>query len=131
MAQEARGLLREHLYLIDDRFHRSASANIPFFEILKWKEGVYETLSEMHRCNVLGAFIPEFKRLLCMALHNAYHIYTVDQHSLRLIKEIEQLKTDEYKDSLPLLTQLARDAQKIELLYLGLMFHDIGKGFGD
>ncbi len=130
MAQETRELLREHLYLIDDRFRRSAAANIPFFEILKWKEGVYETLSEMHRCGVLGAFIPEFGRLLCMALHDAYHIYTVDQHSLRLIKEIERLKAGEYKDSLPLLTQLARDAQKIELLYLGLMFHDIGKGFG-
>jgi [protein-PII] uridylyltransferase len=130
IAQETRELLREHLYLIDDRFRRSAGANIPFFEILKWKEGVYETLSEMHRCGVLGAFIPEFGRLLCMALHDAYHIYTVDQHSLRLIKEIERLKAGEYKDSLPLLTQLARDAQKIELLYLGLMFHDIGKGFG-
>src|SRR5437773_9822079 len=130
MAQETRELLREHLYLIDDWYRRSTAANIPFFEILKWKEGVYETLAEMHRCGVLGAFIPEFGRLLCMALHDAYHIYTVDQHSLRLIKEIERLKAGEYKDSLPLLTQLARDAQKIELLYLGLMFHDIGKGFG-
>src|ERR671924_1800205 len=130
MAQETRELLREHLYLIDDRLRRSAAANIPFFEILKWKAGVYETLLEMHRCGVLGAFIPEFGRLLCMVLHDAYHIYTVDQHSLRLIKEIERLKAGEYKDSLPLLTQLAREAQNIELLYLGLMFHDIGKGFG-
>jgi [protein-PII] uridylyltransferase len=130
MAQETRELLREHLYLIDERFRRSAAANIPFFEILKWKDGVYETLLEMHRCGVLGAFIPEFGRLLCMVLHDAYHIYTVDQHSLRLIKEVERLKAGEYKESLPLLTQLAREAQKSELLYLGLMFHDIGKGFG-
>jgi [protein-PII] uridylyltransferase len=130
MTHEARELLREHLTLVDDRFRRSATANIPFFQILKWKEGVYETLLEMHRCGVLGAFIPEFGRLLCMVLHDAYHIYTVDQHSLRLIKEIERLKAGEYKESLPLLTQLARDIEKIELLYLGLMFHDIGKGFG-
>jgi [protein-PII] uridylyltransferase len=65
-----------------------------------------------------------------MVLHDAYHIYTVDQHSLMLIREIERLKRGEYKDALPLLTQLAREAEKIELLYLGLMFHDIGKGFG-
>ena len=103
---------------------------MPFFKILKWKERVYETLLEMHRCGILGAFIPEFGRLLCMVLHDAYHIYTVDQHSLKLIQEIEKLKAGEYKDGLPLLTQLARDADKIELLYLGLMFHDIGKGFG-
>lgn len=130
LSHEARSLVRAHLGLIDDRFRRSAAANIPFFEILKWKERVYETLSEMHRSGVLGAFIPEFGRLLCMVLHDAYHIYTVDQHSLRLIKEIEELKAGAYQDSSPLLTQLAREADKIELLYLGLMFHDIGKGYG-
>ena len=130
LSHESRELMREHLGLIDDRFRRSAAANVAFFQILKWKEGVYETLLEMHRSGVLGAFIPEFGRLLCMVLHDAYHIYTVDQHSLRLIQEIERLKGGEFKDSMPLLTQLAREAEKIELLYLGLMFHDIGKGFG-
>lgn len=130
LAHETRELIREHLELIDDPLRRSAAANLPFFSILKWKKGVYETLSEMHRCGVLGAFIPEFGRLLCMVLHDAYHIYTVDQHSLRLIREIELLKAGAYQDSLPLLTQLARETEKIELLYLGLMFHDIGKGFG-
>ena len=128
--QETRELLRQNLDLIDDDFRRSEEANAPFFSILKWKEAVYETLLEMHRAGVLGAFIPEFGRLLCMVLHDAYHIYTVDQHSLRLIKEIERLKAGEYVESSPLLTQLAREAEEIELLYLGLMFHDIGKGFG-
>ncbi len=130
LSHETRELLREHTGLIDDRFRRSAAANIPFFKILKWKERVYETLVEMHRCGILGAFIPEFGRLLCMVLHDAYHIYTVDQHSLKLVQEIERLKAGKYKEELPLLTQLAREADKIELLYLGLMFHDIGKGFG-
>jgi len=129
-AQDTRALVRQNLDLIDEPFRRSAAANLPFFSILKWKEGVYETLSEMHRCGLLGALIPEFGRLLCMVLHDAYHLYTVDQHSLRLIREIELLKAGEYKDALPLLTQLARETEKIELLYLGLMFHDIGKGFG-
>ena len=130
LAQETRELLRQNLDLIDDEFRHSAAANLPFFSILKWKDSVYETLLEMHRAGVLGAFIPEFGRLLCMVLHDAYHIYTVDQHSLRLIKEIERLKAGEYAESSPLLTQLAREAEKIELLYLGMMFHDIGKGFG-
>ena len=130
LSHETRELVRQHLDLIDDDFRRSAAANLPFFSILRWKESVYETLLEMHRAGVLGAFIPEFGRLLCMVLHDAYHIYTVDQHSLRLIKEIEALKAGDYAESSPLLTQLAREAEKIELLYLGLMFHDIGKGFG-
>ncbi len=130
LTHETRELIRQNLALIDDEFRRSAEANTPFFSILKWKESVYETLAEMHRSGVLGAFIPEFGRLLCMVLHDAYHIYTVDQHSLHLIKEIERLRGGEYAASLPLLTQLGREAEKIELLYLGMMFHDIGKGFG-
>jgi [protein-PII] uridylyltransferase len=130
LSHETRELIREHAGLVDDSFRRSADANAMFFEILKGKDRVYETLSEMHGCGILGAFIPEFGRLLCMALHDAYHTYTVDQHSLRLIKEIERLKAGEYQGTLPLLTQLAREADKIELLYLGLLFHDIGKGFG-
>jgi [protein-PII] uridylyltransferase len=130
LSHETREALRQHVDLIDDDFRRSAEANLAFFGILNWKERVYETLAEMHACGVLGAFVPEFGRLLCMVLHDAYHIYTVDQHSLRLIKEIERLKAGEYKEALPLLTELARETDKIELLYLGLMFHDIGKGFG-
>ena len=130
LTHETRELLRQNLALIDDEFRRSAGANTPFFSILKWKDSVYETLAEMHRTGVLGAFIPEFGRLLCMVLHDAYHIYTVDQHSLHLIKEIERLKAGEYAESLPLLTQLGRESENIELLYLGMMFHDIGKGFG-
>jgi [protein-PII] uridylyltransferase len=54
----------------------------------------------------------------------------VDQHSLRAIKEFERLKAGEFKDSLPLLTQLARELDKTEVLLLGILFHDIGKGRG-
>jgi [protein-PII] uridylyltransferase len=130
LSHETRELLRGNLDLIDDDFRRSAKANLPFFDILKWKESVYETLADMHRSGVLGALIPEFGRLLCMVLHDAYHIYTVDQHSLHLVKEVERLRAGAYAESLPQLTQLGREAEKIELLYLGMMFHDICKGFG-
>lgn len=130
LSHETRELLRQHLGAIDDDFRRNDAVNESFFKILKWRDGVYDTLLEMHQSGVLGAFIPEFGRLLCMALHDAYHIYTVDEHSLKLVMEIERLKAGEYKDALPLLTQIARETEKIELLYLGMMFHDIGKGFG-
>ena len=130
LSHETRELLRSHAGLIDEEFRCSAAANQPFFSILGWKDAVYETLLEMHRSGVLGAFIPEFGRLLCMVLHDAYHTYTVDEHSLMLVQEIERLRAGNYEAALPLLTQVAREAEKIELLYLGMMFHDIGKGFG-
>ncbi|MBI4529330.1 MAG: [protein-PII] uridylyltransferase [Deltaproteobacteria bacterium] len=130
ISHESRELLREQGALIDDTFRVSADANLAFVEILKWKDRIYETLVEMHRCGILGSFIPEFGRLLCMVLHDAYHTYTVDQHSLRLIHEVERLKAGEFKEAHPLLTQLAREIEKVAILYLALLFHDIGKGYG-
>ena len=130
ISHETRELVRQHLSLIDEHFCRSPAANVCFLQILRWEDRVYETLLEMHRAGVLGAFIPEFGRLLCMSLHDLYHIYTVDQHSLRLVGELERLKAGEFREVLPLLTQLAREMEKIEILYLGLLFHDIGKGLG-
>lgn len=130
ISHEARELIRQRLDLVDDDFRHSPAVNALFLGILKYKERVYETLTEMHSAGVLGALLPEFGRLLCMALHDLYHIYTVDQHSLRLVKELERLKAGEFREQLPLLTQLARETEKIEILYLGLLFHDIGKGLG-
>lgn len=130
IGEDVRELIRNHLALIDEKLRRSVTANLSFFEILKWKERVYETLVEMHRCGVLGAFIPEFGRLLCMVLHDLYHIYTVDQHSLRLAAELEQLREGAFRETFPLLTQLAREIENVEILYLALLFHDIGKGYG-
>ncbi len=130
LSHETRAIVRQHLDLIDDGFRRDPAIAALFLDILRYKERVYETLLEMHRTGVLGAYIPEFGRLLCMALHDLYHIYTVDQHSLRLVKELERLKAGEFRAQMPLLTQLARETEKIEILYLGLMFHDIGKGLG-
>lgn len=130
IGEDARELIRNHLELIDEKLRRSVTANLSFFEILKWKERVYETLVEMHRCGVLGAFIPEFGRLLCMVLHDLYHIYTVDQHSLRLVTELERLREGAFRETFLLLTQLAREVENIEILYLALLFHDIGKGYG-
>lgn len=130
LSQETHELVREHLGLIDERLRRAPEVAAIFLGILKWKSRVYETLYEMHRCGVLGALIPEFGRLLCMVLHDLYHIYTVDQHSLHLVMELERVRAGEFRETMPLLTQLAREVEKIEVLYLGLLFHDIGKGYG-
>jgi [protein-PII] uridylyltransferase len=123
-------LLRQHLHLIDAGFRGSPEAAEVFAEILGWKSSVYETLLEMHKLGVLGAYIPEFGQLLCMPQHDLYHIYTVDEHSLMGVRELERLRDGRYKVELPLLTQVVREVDTIEMLFLGMMFHDVGKGQG-
>ncbi len=123
-------LLRVHLPLMDDERRRDPHMVAAFFDVLRGKHKVYESLLEMHRVGVLGAFLPEFGHLLCMVLHDLYHTYTVDEHSLMGVRELEKLRAGEYKQIAPLLTQVMREVDRVEILFLALVLHDIGKGHG-
>jgi len=91
---------------------------------------VYATLLDMHRVGVLGAYLPEFGNLLCMVVRDLSHIYTVDQHTLRTILELERLRAGAYKELVPLLTSVVREVARLDLVHLALLLHDIGKGHG-
>lgn len=123
-------MLRANLDLLDDAQRRHRRTIAAFFDVLGGKQQVYDTLLDMHRVGVLGAFLPEFGALLCMVLHDVYHTYTVDEHSLRGVYELERLRAGTFKDSSPLLTQVVREIDRIEILFLALLLHDIGKGHG-
>jgi len=123
-------LLRANLHLIDDAQRSNPRLVAAFFDVLSGKDKVYDTLLDMHRVGVLAAFLPEFGALLCMVLHDLYHTYTVDEHSLRGVYELERLRAGACKDSAPLLTQVVREMDRIEILFLALLLHDIGKGHG-
>jgi len=125
-----KGLIRNNLQLINDKFRRNRDVNRSFFNILRSEKGVVETLQLMHHLQFLNSFIPEFERIYCKVQHDMYHIYTVDIHSLFSVEEIVKLWKGVHEESLPLLTQLAREVDKRELLLLAVLFHDIGKGEG-
>ncbi|HEY6007378.1 MAG TPA: [protein-PII] uridylyltransferase, partial [Geobacteraceae bacterium] len=123
-------LIRRNLHLVNDKFRRSREVNASFFAILRADKGVAETLQLMHHLEFLNYFIPEFSRIYCKVQHDLYHIYTVDTHSLFCVEEITRLWRGEHRDDLPLLTQLANEVNKRELLLLAVLLHDIGKGEG-
>ncbi|KAF0221793.1 MAG: protein-PII [Geobacteraceae bacterium] len=125
-----KGLVRRSLHLVNDKFRRNKEVNHSFFNILRSEKGVAETLQMMHHLEFLNRFIPEFGNLFCKVQHDLYHIYTVDTHSLFAVEEIVKLWRGEHDEDLPLLTQLAREVDKRELLLLAVLFHDIGKGEG-
>lgn len=123
-------LLRGHLDIIDDARRRDPRLVSAFFDILGENAKVYETLCEMHAAGVLGAFLPEFDNLLCMVRRDHSHTYTVDQHSLRGVGELEQLRAGAHKDEYPLLTQVMREIDGVDIVLLSMVLHDIGKGHG-
>lgn len=125
-----KSLIRRSLHLVNDKFRRNKDVNQSFFAILRADKGVPEILQLMHHLQFLIRFIPEFEHLYCKVQHDLYHIYTVDIHSLFAVEEVFSLCRGEHETDLPLLTQLAREVGKRELLLLAVLFHDIGKGEG-
>ncbi|HXC51993.1 MAG TPA: [protein-PII] uridylyltransferase [Candidatus Limnocylindrales bacterium] len=130
LSSRSRELLRQKVDLITPEVAASKAAVDLFFDILRAKDGVYRTLAQMNRLGVLGKLIPEFGRLFCMVQHDYYHVYTVDEHSLIGIRELESLRQGELQQKSPFLTQTMRDCDRPELLFLAMMFHDVGKGYG-
>jgi [protein-PII] uridylyltransferase len=123
-------LVRDNLYLIDDAMRHDPRTGMALMGILSARQRVAETLEAMHRAGVLGAIIPEFGNLYARVLHDLYHIYTVDRHSLAAVRELERLRAGEFKASNPLLTEVAREYDSLPIIFLALLLHDIGKGHG-
>lgn len=123
-------LIRENAHRLDESLVSDPRVAGTFLSILRAPMAVYETLHDMHRLGVLERVLPEFAHLRCLVLHDHYHIYTVDEHSLRGVRELEMLRGGEQAEASPLLTQVMRDVDKVELLFLGLLLHDSGKGLG-
>ncbi|HEX9078440.1 MAG TPA: [protein-PII] uridylyltransferase [Desulfuromonadaceae bacterium] len=123
-------LIRRNLHKVNDRFRRNRGVNASFFNILRSEKRLGETLQLMHHLEFLNRFIPEFEHIFCKVQHDIYHIYTVDIHSLFAVDEIARLWRGEHAKDLPLLTRIANEVDKRELLVLAVLLHDMGKGEG-
>ena len=124
-------LIREHLDLIGDAERCSESFTRPFLDIAAWRHDVWETFREMHAVGVLCRMFPEFARIDRLVQRDLYHTYTVDEHSLVGIAELERLRRGDHRSFAPLLTDVMRDLDRHDVLFLSMLFHDIGKGHGE
>lgn len=89
-----------------------------------------DTLLAMHDVHFLDEWIPEFKKLRCRVQHDAYHIYTIDTHSFFAVREISRLWSGDYHDKFPVFERVLSEIQHPEVLSMGVLTHDIGKGEG-
>ncbi len=87
-----------HLDLVNDRFRRSREISELFLEILRTPGEIARTLRDMHHLTFLNHYIPEFERIYCKVQHDAYHIYTVDTHTLFCVEELEKLWLGDYRE---------------------------------
>ena len=117
-------------HLIDDAF-RNDLVNISYFmELMRYPEKLPEVLRRMRYYGILSRYIPEFGPIMGLMQHDLFHIYTVDAHTLQLIRNITRFYTGVVEKDYPIVTCLTQRLPKIELLYLAALFHDIAKGRG-
>jgi [protein-PII] uridylyltransferase len=135
--QELRGVtaatiraIRDHLYLVDDDFRGSSEVNGYFLELLRQPEGVYTQLQRMNRYGLLAAYIPAFGNIVGRMQYDLFHVYTVDQHTLFVVRNLRRFAYGKYKERFPHARSVFKRIAKPELLYLAAIFHDIAKGRG-
>ncbi len=123
-------LLRAHLYLIDGSFRNDPDVKAQFLAILRSHSGVTHALRRMNAYGLLGAYIPAFGKIVGQMQHDLFHVYTVDEHSLFVLRNIRRPMQAEFDAELPHISELSRRLIKPERLYLAALFHDIAKGRG-
>ena len=123
-------LIRESLNLINNEFRQDIRSKSLFIEIMRQPHSVGHELRRMHRYGVLGAYLPEFARIEGLMQFDLFHIYTVDEHILFVIRQMRFFGLEEYKEKYPVCNRILKQIPKQELLYIAGIYHDIAKGRG-
>ncbi|MFO7704924.1 MAG: [protein-PII] uridylyltransferase [Halopseudomonas sp.] len=123
-------LLRDHRHLIDDAFRADIRNTSLFVELFRCREGIHRNLRRMNRYGILGRYLPEFGKIVGQMQHDLFHIYTVDAHTLNLIKHLRKLNQPDYQEKFPLAWRIFCRLPKPDLLYMAGLYHDIAKGRG-
>jgi [protein-PII] uridylyltransferase len=123
-------LIRQSLDLIDDRFRSDQRASALFMEILRQRSGITHQLRWMNRYGVLAAYLPDFAHIVGRMQYDLFHVYTVDEHTLILIRNLRRFALHRHNDELPFCNTVFLLIPKPELLYVAALFHDIAKGKG-
>ncbi len=123
-------LIRAHLHLIDESYRRDIRARSLFLEILRQPTGITKVLRRMHHYGVLAAYIPAFANITGRMQFDLFHVYTVDEHTLMLLRNLRRFSVAEFEHEFPLCSRVFQQLVKPELLYIAGLFHDIAKGRG-
>ncbi len=123
-------LVREHLYLIDDDYRRDPEILGYLLGLLRRDRLVYSQLARMNRYGVLAALLPEFAQITGRMQFDLFHVYTVDQHTLFVIRNLRRFAYAKHPDRFNHAIEIFKRIERPEVLYLAALFHDIAKGRG-
>lgn len=116
--------------LMDNNFRQDPVNRQTFMQILQAPSGQTHAFRLMNATSVLGRYLWSFRRIVGQMQHDLFHVYTVDQHTMMVLRNMRRFFMAEHAHEYPLCSQLASGWDKPWLLYLACLFHDIGKGRG-
>ncbi|WP_284155206.1 [protein-PII] uridylyltransferase [Sulfuricystis thermophila] len=115
---------------IDAAFRRDAANRASFLALFKTQRGLTHQLRRMNQFDLLGAYLPAFGRIVGRMQHDLFHVYTVDQHILQVVRNLRRLSLPEFAHEYPEHSRLMAEFPDRWRLYVAALFHDIAKGRG-
>jgi len=128
-ARTLRGLYNAR-HVMDGSFRKDPINRQMFMRLLTQRKGVMHALRLMNDTSVLGRYLWVFRRIVGQMQHDLFHVYTVDQHILMVLRNMRRFFMPEHAHEYPLCSQLATSFDKPWVLYTACIFHDIAKGRG-
>ena len=129
-ARTLRALWRAGQSVIDDKFRADPANHAAFMRLLRSERGVVHEFRRMNQLDILGAYLPNFGRIVGQMQHDLFHVYTVDQHILQVMRNIRRFTMSEFAHEYPLCSRVMSEFNTPWLLYVAALFHDIAKGRG-
>ena len=120
--------LRRNLSLMNEEFRRNSVNKELFIKIISQPRRVNFVLRRMNRYGVLAAYIPAFANIVGRMQYDLFHAFTVDDHTLNVVRNIRRLITKQGKEDDPFCSELFAKMDKPMILVLAGIFHDIAKG---
>ena len=117
-------------FRIDANFRRQPEHRALFLQILQSPIGVTRALRSMNQLSILGRYLPNFRRIIGQMQHDLFHVYTVDQHILMVVRNVRRFAIPEHAHEYPFCSQLIANFPQPWLIYIAALFHDIAKGRG-
>jgi len=128
-AKTLRALWRNR-HRVDAPFRRDPANRARFIQMLREPRGITHELRRMNLYGILGHVVPAFGRIVGQMQHDHFHVYTVDEHILMVIRNLRRFTEPQHAHEYPLCSRLIGDFERREVLYLAALFHDIAKGRG-
>ena len=116
--------------VMNAKFRRDPVNRDTFRRILQQPEGITHAMRLMNQTSVLGRYLWIFRKIVGQMQHDLFHVYTVDQHILMVLRNMRRFFMAEHSHEYPMCSQLAAGWDKPWILYIAALFHDIAKGRG-